>query len=72
MVNPMDAVALEILVLRAWAEPAAESSLRVRVVRVTPGQPDHPVFTTTSIDEVCSAVRNWLMGLEQQPREQCS
>jgi hypothetical protein len=58
----------EILVLRAWAEPAHDSGLRVRMVRVRPGQPDRPVLTTTSVDDTCTAVRNWLIQL-QQPGE---
>jgi len=60
----MDA-ALEILVLRAWGEPAGKPALRVRVVRVSPGQPDRTVLTSTSIEEACAAVRNWLSGLQQ-------
>jgi hypothetical protein len=57
---------LEVLVLRAWLEPTGEPSLRVRVVLVSPGEADRSVLTTTSAEEVCTAVRNWLMTLEEQ------
>jgi hypothetical protein len=56
---------VEILVLRAWTEPADETGLRVRVVLVRPGEPDRPVLTTTSVDDTCTVVRNWLIQLQQ-------
>lgn len=62
----MDVAALEVLVLRAWAEPADGSRLRVRVVRVSPGEADRPVLTTTSVEETCAAVRDWLTQLLRQ------
>jgi hypothetical protein len=61
--------ALEILVLRAWAEPAGTPRLRVRVVRAIPGQADRTVLTTTSAEEASAAVCNWLMSLQQQERQ---
>jgi hypothetical protein len=69
----MDEGGLEILVVRAWAEPAAgEPRLRVRMVRVSPGQADRPVLTTSSMNDACAAVRDWLMGIERQAAERCS
>jgi hypothetical protein len=51
------------LVLRAWLEPGFPQ-LRVRVVEIPPGRAERPVAVTTSIDEVCHAVRTWLEGLQ--------
>jgi hypothetical protein len=64
----VDGQALEVLVLRAWLEPAAKPRLRVRVVKVTPGQAERSVLTATSVEDACEAVRNWLTDL-QQPAE---
>jgi hypothetical protein len=58
--------ALETLVLRAWVELASEHGLRVRVVQVSPGQAERPVLATTSVDDVCTAVRDWLLSVERQ------
>jgi hypothetical protein len=60
----MNVAALEILVLRAWLEPGDKPGLRVRLVAVAPGQADRHVLSTTSADDACQAVRNWLMGIE--------
>lgn len=54
----MGGQALETLVLRAWLELASEHGLRVRVVRVSPRQTERPVLATTSVDDVCTAVRD--------------
>ena len=51
------------LVLRAWLEPGVPH-LRVRVVEIPPGRGERPVAVTTSIDETCRAVRNWLETLQ--------
>jgi hypothetical protein len=51
------------LVLRAWLEPGVPH-LRVRVVEIPPGRSERPVAVTTSIDETCRAVRNWLETLQ--------
>ena len=48
------------LVLRAWLEPGSPPQLRARVVEIAPGYGERPVVVTTSVDEACSAVRNWL------------
>jgi hypothetical protein len=63
------AAALQILVLRAWVEDATQPRLRVRLVEVTPGQPDHSILTTTSVEDACMAVRNWLTELERKTKE---
>jgi hypothetical protein len=51
------------LVLRAWLEDEVPH-LRVRVLEIAPGGNDQPVLVTTSVDEVCRAVQNWLEGLQ--------
>jgi hypothetical protein len=62
----MDVATLEILVLRAWLEPAGKPRLRVRVVAVIPGQVDRQVLSTTSAEDACEAVRSWLTGIEPE------
>jgi hypothetical protein len=52
------------LVLRAWLEPGVPPHVRARVVEITPGRGERPVVVTTSVDEACCAVRNWLEALE--------
>jgi hypothetical protein len=52
------------LVLRAWVEPGASPGLRARVVEIAAGRGELPVLVTTSVDEACHAVRNWLKALE--------
>ena len=52
------------LVLRAWLEPGVPPHLRVRVVEITSGLGERPVVVTTSVDEVCRIVRNWLETLQ--------
>jgi len=56
----------ETLVIRAWLEPGAKPRLRIRLVTVIPGQAERQVLTTTSADEACEAVRNWLTSLERE------
>jgi hypothetical protein len=63
----MDGAVPDVLVLRAWLEPAGKPMLRVRIVAVSPGlagRADRPVVSTTSIEDACAAVRNWLLSLE--------
>ena len=38
--------------------------LRARVVEIGPGRGERPMVVTTSVDEVCLAVRNWLEALQ--------
>ena len=52
------------LVLRAWLEPGDPPHLRVRVVEIGPGRGERPVAVTTSVDEACRGVRNWLEALQ--------
>ena len=52
------------LVLRAWLEPGVPPQLRARVVDITPGRGERPIAVTTSVDEACRAVRNWLETLQ--------
>jgi hypothetical protein len=54
------------LVLRAWLEPGAPPHLRARVVEISPGRGERPIAVTTSVDEACRAVRNWLETLQEQ------
>jgi hypothetical protein len=54
------------LLLRAWLEPEVPHQLRARVVEIAPGRGERPVVVTTSVDEVCRAVRNWLEALQAQ------
>jgi hypothetical protein len=54
------------LVLRAWLEPGVPPHLRVRVVEIAPGRGERPIAVTTSVDEACRAVRNWLDTLQAQ------
>lgn len=56
----------ETVVIRAWLEPGAKPGLRVRLVTVIPGQDERQVLSTTSAEDVCEAVRNWLTGLERE------
>jgi hypothetical protein len=51
------------LVLRAWLEPGACPSLRVRLVEIDAGRNEQPVIVTTSIDHACQTVRRWLETL---------
>ncbi len=53
------------LVLRAWLEPEVPR-LRVRIVEIAWGRGEQPVIVTTSVDEACRAVRNWLETLQAQ------
>jgi hypothetical protein len=48
------------LVLRAWLEPGAHPSLRVRMVEIDAGRTERRVLVTASIDQACHAVRRWL------------
>jgi hypothetical protein len=52
-------------VLRAWLEPGVPN-LRARIVEIAPGRGERPVVVTTSVDEACRAVRNWLETLQVQ------
>jgi hypothetical protein len=52
------------LVIRAWLEAGVPPHLRARVVDITPGRGERPLAVTTSVDEVCRAVRNWLETLQ--------
>jgi len=52
------------LVLRAWLQPGVLSQLRVRVVEITPGRGEQPIIVTTSVEDACRAVRNWLAALQ--------
>lgn len=52
------------LVLRAWLQPGVLPSLRVRVVEITPGRGEQSIIVTTSVEEACRAVRNWLSALQ--------
>jgi hypothetical protein len=52
------------LVLRAWLEPGVPLHLRARVVEIARGRGERPMVVTTSVDEVCLAVRNWLEALQ--------
>ncbi len=52
------------LVLRGWLEPGAPRRLRVRVVEIIPGRSERSIIVTSSVDEVCRAVRSWLETLQ--------
>jgi len=52
------------LVLRAWLEPGTPPQLRARVVEIGPNRGERPLFVTTSVDEACRAVRDWLESLQ--------
>jgi hypothetical protein len=52
------------LILRAWLEPGVVPHLRARLVEIGPGPGERPVVVTTSIDEACRVVRNWLESLQ--------
>jgi hypothetical protein len=54
------------LVLRAWLEPGMPPHLRARVVEITPGRDERRLLVTSSVDEVCRTVRNWLETLQAQ------
>jgi hypothetical protein len=51
------------LMLRAWLEPGWPPHIRARIVEIAVGR-ERPVLATTSIDEVCRAVRSWLEALQ--------
>jgi hypothetical protein len=48
------------LMLRSWLEPGPPPRLITRIVEIALGRHDRPVLATTSIDEACAAVRDWL------------
>lgn len=48
------------LVVRAWREAGMPPDLRVRIVEIVPGLGERPMLVTTSVDEACRVVRNWL------------
>jgi hypothetical protein len=58
------------LVLRAWLEPGVAPHLRARVVEIAPGVGERSIAVTTSVDEVCRAVRSWLETLQAQGTHQ--
>ena len=58
---------LRSLVLRAWLEPGPPPHLRTRIVEIALGRGDLPLLATTSIDEACAAVRDWLEALQSAP-----
>jgi hypothetical protein len=51
------------LVLRAWLESEVPR-LRARIVEIAPGGGEQHVIVTTSLDEACRAVRDWLETLQ--------
>jgi len=53
------------LVLRAWLEPEVPR-LRTRIVQIVSDRGERPEIVTTSVDEACRAVRNWLETLQAQ------
>jgi hypothetical protein len=57
-------------VLRAWLEPGPPPHLRTRIVEIALGRGDRTVLATTSIDEACAAVRNWLEALQSAPADE--
>ena len=57
------------LVLRAWLEPGPPPHLRTRIVEIALGRGDRPLLATTSIDEACAAVRDWLETLQSAPAD---
>ena len=46
------------------SSPEIPPHLRVRVVEIGPGRGERPMVVTTSVDEACRAVRNWLEVLQ--------
>jgi hypothetical protein len=58
------------LVLRAWLEPGPPPYLRARIVEIALGRGDRSVLVTTSIDEACAAIRNWLEALRFAPADE--
>lgn len=52
------------LVIRAWLEPRNAPQLRARIVEITAGRSERPMVITTSVDEACRVVRNWLETLQ--------
>ncbi len=56
------------MILRAWVEPGHENGLRVRILQASHGIAAAPaVRAAASIDDVCAAVRAWLLDLEGHP-----
>jgi hypothetical protein len=52
------------LMIRAWLEPGSPPHIRARIVEIALSRSERPVLVTTSIDEVCRAVRSWLEALQ--------
>ena len=52
------------LVLRAWLESGDPPHLRVRVVEIGSARGERPIAVTTSVDETCRGIRNWLEALQ--------
>jgi hypothetical protein len=48
------------LVLRGWLEPDANPALRIRIVEVDRNSTERPLTVTSSVDDACKAVRDWL------------
>jgi hypothetical protein len=58
--------AVRALVLRAWLEPGALPHLRARIVEIVSGRAERVVVVTTSVDEACRAIREWLETLQAE------
>lgn len=54
------------LVLRAWLEPGSWPQMRARLVEIVPGRAERPILATTSVDDACRTVRDWLETLQAQ------
>jgi hypothetical protein len=54
-----------LMILRAWVEPDHEHALRVRIIQPYQGDGGGPVVRAfASVDDVCAAIRAWLLDLE--------
>lgn len=54
-----------VMILRAWVEPDHEHHLRVRIIQLRQGQTAGAVVRVfASVDDVCAAIRAWLLELE--------
>jgi hypothetical protein len=58
------------LMLRSWLEPGPPPRLITRIVEIALGRRDRPVLATTSIDEACAAVRDWLEAQQSAPADE--
>jgi hypothetical protein len=63
-VRTIDSDSDHFMILRAWVEPHHKPSLRVRIIHMSMRGTGDPVTSAAAtVEDACSAVRNWLEQL---------